>query len=62
MGDQYLAAVTEGAQTMPVLIPSLGDALEARELHRYPGPASDPDTLRECARLEGAQLWSAKVR
>ena len=32
VGEKYIAAVAEGAQAVPVLIPSLGDGLEAREL------------------------------
>ena len=32
VGEKYIAAVAEGAQATPVLIPSLGDGLEAREL------------------------------
>ena len=32
VGEKYIAAVVEGAQAVPVLIPSLGDGLEAREL------------------------------
>ena len=32
VGEKYIAAVAEGAQAVPVLIPSLGEDLEAREL------------------------------
>jgi putative glutamine amidotransferase len=32
VGEKYIAAVAEGAQAVPVLIPSLGEGLEAREL------------------------------
>jgi putative glutamine amidotransferase len=32
VGEKYIAAVAEGAQAVPVLIPSLGDGMEAREL------------------------------
>lgn len=32
VGEKYIAAVAEGAQAIPVLIPSLGEGLEAREL------------------------------
>lgn len=32
VGEKYIAAVAEGAQAVPVLIPSLGDGLEAHEL------------------------------
>ncbi len=32
VGEKYIRAVAEGAQAMPVLIPSLGDALNVREL------------------------------
>jgi putative glutamine amidotransferase len=32
VGEKYIAAVAEGAQAVPVLIPALGDALQAREL------------------------------
>ena len=32
VGEKYIAAVAEGAQAVPVLIPSLGEALNVREL------------------------------
>jgi gamma-glutamyl-gamma-aminobutyrate hydrolase PuuD len=32
VGEKYIAAVAEGAQAVPVLIPSLDEGLEAREL------------------------------
>lgn len=32
VGEKYIAAVAEGAHAVPVLIPSLGDGLEAHEL------------------------------
>lgn len=32
VGEKYIAAVAEGAQAVPVLIPALGEALQAREL------------------------------
>lgn len=32
VGEKYIRAVAEGAQAMPVLIPSLGDGLNVREL------------------------------
>ena len=32
VGEKYIRAVAEGAQAMPVLIPSLGEALNVREL------------------------------
>ena len=32
VGEKYIRAVAEGAHAVPVLIPSLGDALNVREL------------------------------